>query len=341
MATRRLLVDLALVTLSAAALACPSKPPVLEGGRIVASAGSASAGLPLPEPIVVADVDGVTTASVVALVDRNGVYWMTGQSEIELWRTPHGQKSATKIWSSTTRTSWHAELASDGVALFLSISTEEGASLSRLSPAGSPVEVITGPKRLMPGSLVVGATNLYWLESFITGSRHDPGLPEVKVWRAAKQAPFSPEVMRGAGEPKRLFAVSATGVYLLTGKDELARLPLAGGAAMILSRRRPVALAVDDTHVYCAFGSTLVRMLDREGAAEEIVATDAVGISAVAVDDAGVYYATLEGAIHRVTADGHASVLAQEPHTPPGQLYVDGSYVYWVSGRKILKVPKS
>lgn len=341
MATRRLTVQSVLGTLLAASLACPSTPPVVEGVRIVSSAGSASAALPLPEPIVVADVDGVTTASVVALVDRNGVYWVSGRSEIELWRTPHGQKSATKIWSSTTRTLWHAELASDGVALFLSISTEEGSSLSRLSPAGSPVEVITGPKPLMPSSLVVGATNLYWVESFITGSRRDPGPQEVKVWRAAKQAPFSPEVMRGAGEPKRLFAVSATGVYLLTGKDELARLPLAGGAAMTLSRRRPVALAVDDTHVYCAFGSTLVRMLDREGAAEEIVATEAVGISAVAVDDSGVYYATLEGTIHRVTADGRASVIAQGPHTPPGKLFVDASYVYWVSGRRILKVLKS
>ena len=199
---------------------------------------------------------------------------------------------------------------------------------------GGPATLLV-PDPATPQAIVAGAGAVYWIESTGVGTVSvDGGAPQPFAdagnisnalaidaanlyWStsdAVYQAPLSGGTPAAIGPSAAAIAVDATSVYLALndslGVGEIVNVPIGGGAQTALATGRTggvVAIAVDADNVYWIEGSGTIQQgavaaVPKGGGLTSVLATGLTDPSAIAVDDSGVYFTSLEspGKIERI-----------------------------------------
>ncbi len=175
--------------------------------------------------------------------------------------------------------------------------TEYASSVRTVSVDGGAPQTFATASNLVSNALAIDAANLYW-------STND----------AVYQAPLAGGTPKTIGPSAAAIAVDATSVYLALndslGVGKIVSVPIGGGSQTALATGRTgsvVAIAVDSNNVYWIEGSGTIQQgavaaVPKAGGLTSVLATGLTDPSAIAVDESGVYFTSLEspGKIERI-----------------------------------------
>jgi hypothetical protein len=187
-----------------------------------------------------------------------------------------------------------------------------------------------------PEVAFVAGNQVYWRGSTVDGI--DP------TFFAIATDGGSPTVI----VPETVYAVASNGTTVAwvhftgTGKNGLEVVPVGGGAPTTIAQLAgvPDNLAMDDTAVYAAISSSIVRVSLADGSQSVLFSDSTLLGVKLAVDGANVYW--IEGGdVRQIAKTGGApTTLASRPGTGTGTaIAVDATHVYWNIGGEIGRAP--
>ncbi len=189
----------------------------------------------------------------------------------------------------------------------------------------------------LPRSIVVDATDVYWLN----GDRND-----CRLWRVPREGGVKEVV--GTESYVAAIALDTTHLYLARpGYGSVMRKPLSGGEAveLVTGQPEPRALVVDSTHVYWVNavedGSVMRVVLDGSSGAE-VLAGGLAEPYDLAVDSTHVYWVGFgDGTVKKVPLGGGTVVTLTSGQVSPVGITVDSTHVYWTDrdALTVMKVP--
>ncbi|HWO23663.1 MAG TPA: hypothetical protein VNO30_33205 [Kofleriaceae bacterium] len=315
------------ITIAALLAACGSFPQPARhddaspGGADDAAPEDAGPDAPLPDPIT------VHNQSVNAIaVDGSYVYWTSAS---QIWRLAKvGSAAATPI---VTMTTTPQSLAVDASSFYWPEYFAERVMKAPLG-GGAPV-LLSGSLGSSPQFVHLDATNAYWPT--------DGGTSAIQTTPKSGGNAMN---MITTGQPDDI-EVDASYVYWTSGSSgttgTINRLNKATLGNQVIGTIGGAlrGIALDDTHVYAASATTVVRV-PKTGGAVETIATNQTNIGDLAVGITSVFWTSYvaNGSVMRArkTGGGVGPVALDQPMA--SWILVDGNTVYWSVSGKLVKV---
>ena len=137
-------------------------------------------------------------------------------------------------------------------------------------------------------------------------------------------------------------ALDASNAYCATGNGGITKVPLGGGAPVVLTTLSAYDIAVNATTIYWTNGNTIEQM-PIGGGTPTVFAAGQYGASRIAIDGASVYWSIYSGgdadSIMKAPLAGGAPVTLASGLTSVSDLAVDATNVYWMAGQAVMKAP--
>jgi hypothetical protein len=294
------------------------------GGLLFASAGRPGTGDPCtPEGCPETIVADQSSPSQIA-VDAGALYWNNIGNQT-LVRMPFGGTPAA-IASNISPTTPFA--IDDTSSFWLSLG---GAAIMKAPLNGGPAVSLVdraSATNVPVNGLTVDSTSVYWAE-------YRPCLGA--VMKIAK-AGGSPTLIASSNqEVPGPLAVDATNLYGSSSRVGVFRVPLAGGAPVVLAPEWATGVAINGPTVLWTSGGLLLKVPTQGGTPTQISA-DAGNV--VATDGNDVFWSRSDGSVVSTPIAGGADKVLANFQYPNG-LAADATSVYWTRANgAIMKVPR-
>jgi hypothetical protein len=304
------------------------------------------------QPIKVADATVCTLA-----LDAENVYWVAGDTTSPvLMALPTKGDSPRVVASGSTGVT---SIAVDAENLYYARSVGVGPGLNTHSGSVSQVslhggaEVTVTSGSYAPSAIAVRGEHVYFTTMW--RSTFDPAdqTPTGSVIKAPLVTGPATTLVTGLQEAVAI-ATDATNVYWAEYFGAgcswgcLVSMPLAGGTPTTIvsnattTQQNIHAFALMGTEVFWTnegISSTVMKQ-DVRGGTPVTLASDQKEPGAIGVDDASVYWATIDGSLMRVSRNGGASTtLASHPCRPCAIAANDAS-VFWVTCDSLMRLAK-
>jgi hypothetical protein len=276
---------------------------------------------PLPDPITVHNQSVGSFA-----VDGSYVYWASAN---QIWRLAKvGSAAAAPI---VTMMTTPQSLAVDASSIYWPEYSQQRVMKAPLG-GGAPV-LLAGSLGTSPQFVHLDATSAYWPTDGGTSS----------IQTVAKAGGTATNMIT-TGQPDDI-EVDASYIYWLSGSSgttgTINRLNKATLGNQVIGTVGGAlrAIAVDDTHVYAASATTVVRV-PKTGGTVETIATDQANIGDLAVGITSVFWtnSVANGTVMRARTSGGGVGPVALGQSMASWILVDGNTVYWSVSGKLVKV---
>jgi hypothetical protein len=219
--------------------------------------------------------------------------------------------------------------------------TDESGAILRIPIAGGTATRIASPA--WPTYVTADSTHVYWTDmGRPSGAPGQIGRVPIaggaeKILASSLQQPNSAWLFGG----RIHFAESITMPAPGTGK--VRSVAASGGAVDLVADLQPAFYVAANASRICWAVATSV-LCKKDGAVGALTSSEASRVFYVALDESYAYYVLGGGVLRRVAFDGSAPVTldtAAKDILFSGDIALDATHVYWISGTDVRKVAKS